>query len=220
MEYTCELLPVPAYMIRDVSSHQMIRDPQNRRCFQQQTRQNASFVIFWLVHSHYLRCFVSVLHIVYWGLISRLNSHHVEMGNSITVTKHYLVGVQISKRFQCTFWNRIVLLNMHMHTHTHIHVCAHVYTCRHASEGVLDPHPFFWQRVGSLFFCSKVLFLALPVGIIGNEFTSCWQQRTRVPCWELLVQGRITRTNVPYSKDPVLSIPWDSWGALGFDVVM
>eukprot|EP00435_Cladocopium_sp_Y103_P011227 s643_g2.t3 len=26
----------------------------------------------------------------------------------------------------------------------------------------------------------SVLFLALPVGIIGNEFTSCWQQRTRV----------------------------------------
>lgn len=32
----------------------------------------------------------------------------------------------------------------------------------------------------------KVLFLALPVGIIGYEFTACWQQRTRVggpgPC--------------------------------------
>lgn len=26
----------------------------------------------------------------------------------------------------------------------------------------------------------SVLFLALPVGIIGNEFTSCWQQRTRI----------------------------------------
>lgn len=33
----------------------------------------------------------------------------------------------------------------------------------------------------------KVLFLALPVGIIGYEFTACWQQRTRVggpwPLW-------------------------------------
>lgn len=77
------------------------------------------------------------------------------------------------------------------HAHTCVQLCTHVYT--HAAEGVLDTHRLFWQWVGfDPFFCSKVLFLALPVGIIGNEFTSCWQQRTRVPCWELLVQGLVT----------------------------
>ncbi|CAK9072443.1 unnamed protein product [Durusdinium trenchii] len=32
----------------------------------------------------------------------------------------------------------------------------------------------------SILTIASVLFLALPVGIIGNEFTACWSQRTRV----------------------------------------
>ena len=52
----------------------------------------------------------------------------------------------------------------------------------HCLPGYGDYYPksLLGYIVASILTFVSVLFLALPVGIIGNEFTACWQSRHQV----------------------------------------